>query len=426
MNGKTASPAGAVRRHRHIPALDGVRALAVGAVLLAHLGRGWSFAGALGVDVFFVLSGFLITSILLAEYAATGRLNFRRFYARRVLRLTPPLLLALVLFFPFRAYLFDLPMWQTAHHYAKTVVMTLTYVGNVADFKDQMGSFGHFWSLAVEEQFYLVWPALLLLLMAVATWRSGLLASLVAVLGLGFAAWNVWSSSAARGKDMYVFESLLPTRAWELLAGCLLAVVVSGGALVHLRERRWWSAVGVAGVLLFVAAMYHYRLAGPLTDDAYRGMWRLGVLAVTAAAVLMVLSLVMSESGPLAALLSWAPIAWIGKISYGLYVYHYPTYHILSGVLPATFTTAHPFLFDVTRMAAAFVVAGLSYALWERPFLRLKSSGRFGGRAPVEPATPTGTPAGARTAMLDSTLPIQRAVLPAGRDTALTAAPHGG
>ena len=144
---------------RYLPALDGVRALAIAIVLAAHGGVAWFRSGGVGVDLFFVLSGFLITSILAAEVAATGRIGFRNFYARRLLRLAPCLLLTCAFVAVARQVTTGQVPWSA-------LVIALTYTANwVRAFSDaDLSWLIHCWTLAIEEQFYLLWPPLLLLL----------------------------------------------------------------------------------------------------------------------------------------------------------------------------------------------------------------------------------------------------------------------
>ena len=359
-------------RHERVASLDGVRAVAIWLVLLAHLGWGWAFAGALGVDVFFVLSGFLITSVLLDEVARRRTVGLGAFYARRALRLYPAVLVALVVFFPFRRYLFVQPGWQTVHHWVKTSLIAATYTTNIGSLKDQMGALGHFWSLAVEEQFYLIWPATLMLVAWISRRRAGRMACAVAAIGTVSLVLDLWSISAGRGKAMYTFASSLPMHAWELLLGCCLAIVLTVDVVERLRNYRAWSFLGIAGLAVIIWSAWTHGIA-QISDDAYRSMWRSGALETTVATAALLFCLRLSDKGFAPALLRLRPVAWTGRISYGIYVYHYPIYHILSGALPGV-PTRHPWLFGVFEISCSYAVAAASFYLIERPFLRIKDS----------------------------------------------------
>ena len=359
-------------RHERVASLDGVRAVAIWLVLLAHLGWGWSFAGALGVDVFFVLSGFLITSVLLDEVARRRSIGFGAFYARRALRLYPPVLVALVIFFPFHRYLFDLAGWQSVRHWVKASLIAVTYTTNIGSFKDQMGTLGHFWSLAVEEQFYLVWPAVLLLVGWLTRRRASRMVCAVAAIGAVSLAVDLWSISPSRGKAMYTYEASLPMHAWELLLGCCLSIALTSDLVERLRNYRAWSFLGIAGLAVIIWSAWTHGIS-QMSDDAYRSMWRSGALETTAATAALLLCLRLNSKGVVPTLLRLRPIAWTGRISYGLYVYHYPIYHILAGVFPGV-GPRHPRLFAILQISCSYAVAAASLYLVERPFLRIKDS----------------------------------------------------
>ena len=216
------------------PDVEGLRALAVAAVVVYHAWPQWLPGGFVGVDVFFVVSGFLITSLLLREFESTGTISLRRFWARRARRLLPAATVTLVATAVAGRLLLDgLSTGVLARDLAAAAGMVANIrFGMIGD--DYLTSslppspVLHFWSLAVEEQFYLVWPSLVLVTLRVG--RSGdggrrLLGAVVVALGLGSLAWSVaWTSS----EGVWAFF-LLPTRAWELLAGAAVALGVRRG-----------------------------------------------------------------------------------------------------------------------------------------------------------------------------------------------------
>ncbi|MDT4989525.1 MAG: hypothetical protein QOI74_3619 [Micromonosporaceae bacterium] len=326
------------------PALDGLRAVAVVGVIGYHLGHRWLPGGFLGVDLFFVLSGYLITGLLLDEYARRGRIGFATFYARRCRRLLPALVLVLVAVAAAVRWLE--PVWHWSERRGD-LLATLCYVANwhfivtdqsyFAEFAAQ-SPLRHAWSLAIEEQFYLVWPILIAVCLRYARrW-------LPAVLTGGAVA------SAAAMIVTYVPDN--PTRAYagtdtraqQLIIGALLAVCAA-------RSARWaaWSAIAatVAGIALVATVRddggFYYRGGATLVALVFAGL----VYAVDNA-----------PRSPLTRLLALAPVAWCGRISYGLYLWHWPVL-LFFPQLPA-----------VAVVAVVFGLATGSYYLVERPIRR--------------------------------------------------------
>lgn len=315
------------------PALDGLRAVAVLLVVLAHVGMpGMPFAGQVGVTMFFTLSGFLITAILLEEARDTGSISLRRFYLRRALRLLP----ALVVIVGVVALL-------DPHGALARSIYVLAYIGNWARVAGaDLGPLNHTWSLSIEEQFYLAWPLLLVGLVRALTPRA-----LVLVI-LGGALASAALRFALAGEEMRIMLGA-DTRADALLVGCALAVMVVHGGIP---TRRPWVLAASLTVLVGLGALSSYQLALPL------------VAPLTAAVILEALH----GSAPL----EIAAIRYLGRISYGVYLWHFAIVMVwreqvmalplplrLGGVLLST-----------------LLLASVSYHVVERPFLRLK--GRLG------------------------------------------------
>ncbi len=348
------------------PQLDGIRAVAVILVIAFHLGAGWVPGGFIGVDVFFVLSGYLITGLLFDELTRRGRVDLARFYARRVRRLLPATVLVLAV-----AIVGTLGLLDRVDHAA---------VGDDATYSALYGvnwHFGlaerdyfaagdvpspliHFWSLAVEEQFYLVWPALLLGLWAAARRvrpatppTRRLLGAVLVLTAAGAAA----SVLPAAGPLTYYGTH---TRAYQLLAGAALAI----GAR-HLIARTGVSAaVQGAGVVLGAGALAALALLAHAIPDAqdYPGGAALGV---TAAGVALIAALDLTGDHPLRRLLGARLPAAIGRLSYSLYLWHWPTIvflPLLARRHDAAWLAATP-----TLIAAMTLAAMLSYRLWEQP-----------------------------------------------------------
>ncbi len=292
------------------PALDGLRAVAVVLVFLFHARLPGFEAGFLGVDVFFVLSGYLITTILLAEIDRTGSVNWRRFVLRRLWRLAPAVMALCVIFLLVAPILFP-----EVRSPVLDVFLTLSYMSDlsVALLRNPQ-VLSHSWSLSVEEHFYLCWPLVLS-----ALWRLGsrrLLAILV-VLYLVASIWRVWVLSS--GADWWVVYFRLDTRLSGLMFGACLAALCRAMSVEWLSERAKWLLVG--WIVLAVASVQ----SGDWRDD---GMLIWGVPAVELATAALILG-VRSGGGGLAAVLSLAPLRWLGKLSYSLYLWHYPVLRLL-------------------------------------------------------------------------------------------------
>ena len=228
-------------RGRHLPGLDGVRALAIGGVFAYHLGFGWASGGYLGVDLFFVLSGFLISSLLVEEWLEKSTIGLAAFWGRRARRLLPGLLLMLAVLGVFLLAFGPGPLVDL-HEVRDDALATVLYVANWhqlfahQSYFDQYAApspLQHTWSLGIEEQFYVVWPLVMLGLLSLGRgrWRAvGL-----AVAGAGAAASAGWMAFlAAHGASVNRLYYGSDTRAFDLLIGALLAFAVAGRA-THVR-----------------------------------------------------------------------------------------------------------------------------------------------------------------------------------------------
>ncbi|MCK9923863.1 acyltransferase [Frankia sp. AgPm24] len=322
-----------IRRGGRNPALDGVRGLAVLAVLVFHMDslRG----GHLGVDVFFVLSGFLITGQLLAEQDRTGRVSFTQFYLRRAYRLLPAFLL-LVAVAATAVLVLGGGRADERSSFLGSLASSLLYVNNYVQVVSQStgaGWLGHTWSLSLEEQFYLLWPLLLVL-----ACRWGQLARRLPVVLLGGAvAVLLWRdlliAHGATGRRMYF---ALDTRADALLVGCALAAWLraaragaagedAAGLVWRRRVERVRAALPVVGPLaLALLAVGAWRIPadwGPRPSMLSHGGYT--VVALVAGALVLALELGATSSWLYRALAA-APLAWLGRISYGFYLWHFP------------------------------------------------------------------------------------------------------
>lgn len=338
------------------PALDGVRALAVGMVLLFHAGFEWMSGGYVGVSVFFTLSGFLITSLALVEHDGTGRLGVLAFYSRRVRRLLPASLVCLggVVVAAWLGQFEGVThlrrdLWAALLQVYNWFVLSVgeSYGTQVSRAVGQRAPLDHYWSLAVEEQFYWVWPLALVLILRLRD-RARLMVT-GALTAIGVIAAIVTSSVVGADATYFATQARLP----EILLGALAAFAMHRRPTRE-RLRALMAGLSVLGLGVIVAAAVVWPGRG---GPAYHGWFP--VLGIASVALIVGLQVV----SPVRAVLSCAPLVLLGRISYGVYLFHWPIYTLVDerrlevGQWP---------LFGV-RVAITFTVAGVSYALVERP-----------------------------------------------------------
>jgi peptidoglycan/LPS O-acetylase OafA/YrhL len=332
------------------PDIEGLRAVAVVLVVLFHAGVPGIGGGYLGVDVFFVISGFLITSLMLRELDRTGRLSLLRFYGRRARRILPAASLVLVATilasYHWLGFLRGDEIAEDGR-WAALFASNFRFAGQGVDYlasQEPPSPAQHFWSLAVEEQFYFVWPAAIVLLIWLG-FRWALPYALGAAVAASFA-YSVWQT----GTTWSYFSPA--TRAWELGVGCLLAV--AAGRLRRIPARIATAMAGVGLALIVVAA---------LTFDT-----RTPFPGYAAALPVLATALVLAGRGD--ALLGRRPLQWLGRLSYSLYLWHWPVLMIAEqahgGPLPAWTRAALVLL--------SLALAAVTYACVEDPIRR---SGRL-------------------------------------------------
>jgi peptidoglycan/LPS O-acetylase OafA/YrhL len=350
------------------PALDGLRAAAVLAVMLFHAEVGWAVGGFLGVDAFFVLSGFLITSLLLAEWMRNrprprgrGHIDLVDFYRRRLRRLLPALLLMLLGVAAYGAFVAKSSDISSLRDDA---FAALVYVGNWHQMSAPQGYFAQFaspsplqhtWSLAVEEQWYLIWP---LVIVALLHFRMRLTTFLrvVVLLAISSSVLMALLYNSGHGTSRVYYGT--DTRAQELLVGSALAVMFTQWGYLKSRWARMTShvAAGLAVVVLVVAW-------GSI-DGSTAWLYRGGFLLLAVCVALVVLSVIQPDRTPLRWALSLRPVCWIGAISYGLYLWHWPVYVWLTS---ARTGVSDPTVLLAIRFAVTFAIATASYYLVEMP-----------------------------------------------------------
>jgi peptidoglycan/LPS O-acetylase OafA/YrhL len=350
------------RRFAYHPALDGLRAFAVLAVLAYHLDAGWARGGFLGVDAFFVLSGFLITSLLVGEWAQRGAISFTGFWARRARRLLPALLLVLL---AVAAYaMFEVPAEQLDRLRGDGLA-TLFYGANwrfiasgqsYFDLFSEASPLRHMWSLAIEEQFYLVWPLITFTCLRLARGKRWLLGGVcVAGAAASITTMAVLYDPSDPSRAYYGTDS----RAHLLLIGAALALVLGRWTPARGAARSSVHAVGLVGGLGCVAA---WAFVPDTASWMYRGGYALFGLCVAA----VITSAIQPGGFALRSLLSLPPIVWIGRISYGLYLWHWPVIVFAS---PARTGLDGPTLATL-RVGLTFAFATASFYLVEQPIRR--------------------------------------------------------
>jgi peptidoglycan/LPS O-acetylase OafA/YrhL/lysophospholipase L1-like esterase len=356
-------PAPVRNNQRYMPGLDGLRALAVASVVAYHVDLGWAQGGLLGVGVFFTLSGYLITDLLLGQQESTGRLRLADFWLRRARRLLPGLLVMLAVVVAW-VTLLDRPLLPAVRG---AVVASAFYVTNwwlIAQHSSYFAQFGppsplgHLWSLAVEEQFYLIWPWLLWIGLRLRRSRAVTDTRLAAASLLLAAASAVTMGLLYQpGYDPTRVYDGTDTRAFALLIGAALAFVWPSR---HLREEvadraRWiLDGAGAAGLVVFAVLVWRTSEYSPFL---YRG----GMVLLSFATALMVAA-AASPASRFGRVLGWRPLRWLGVRSYGIYLWHYPII-VLTAPPGGRDTPARA----VLQVAAVIGCAALSWRYIEEP-----------------------------------------------------------
>ena len=404
----------------YLPGLDGVRGVAVLAVMAFHFGVAGFSGGLLGVDVFFVLSGFLVTSLMLGEHGRTGTIALARFWARRARRLLPALFVLLAGVCAYATW-----VGGDVTQIRGDALSTLGYVANWHYIVAGQGYFVrygapspllHTWSLAVEEQFYLVWPILTLPVLRRfgrrgLAWTAGTLMAASAAL---CAALSLTGASIDRlyyGTD---------TRAQAIMAGALVAVLLgrSGEPGARRSDRRrtrgrgkLLAAAGAVGAAFVAWSLHAVQGSGPFL---YQGGFLLVALG-TAAVVAVVAT---RPRALLTRAMSWRPLRYAGRISYGLYLYHWPIFLVIDH--GHTGLEGAPLL--AARFAATFTVAEISFRLLERP---IRSRRLLAGRRALVLA-PVAAAAVVVGLVVSTTAPPTAAAIPADRRAPVHFAGPGG
>src|SRR6266542_4669771 len=348
------------KRLSYLPGLDGLRALAVMAVLLFHAGQRWIPGGFLGVDVFFVISGYLITCVLLENRERTGSVGLKQFWFRRARRLLPALFALLlgtlavsVLFYP-----------DEVAKLRGDTLAALGYLTNwyfILDHQSYFDEVGrpslvrHLWSLAIEEQFYLVWPVVLALLVGRLR-AGGMFLFLVGAAAASSVLMAVlWNPEAGPTRVYYGSD----TRAAGLLIGAALAFVWAPWKLRQSRARAYTVALNFGGLIALVGLIYlHVEL------DQYRSFLYHGGFALVSLSTAVVIAVAVHPSAHLGRLLGLPPLRWLGTRSYAVYLWHWPVFMLTR---PGLDVSIDGWELLALRLGITLLLAEISYRLVERP-----------------------------------------------------------
>ena len=405
-------------KSRYIPALDGLRTLAVVAVVLYHLNLTWAQGGLLGVTIFFVLSGYLITRLLLNEIAKTGRIDLKSFWIRRIRRLFPAVVTVVVV---------TCALCTVFNHVMLTkmrpdILPSLLFFNNWWQIMQDVSYFNalgdpspltHFWSLAIEEQFYLIWPPLLLAMVSMHVSKPNTRRVVLGLAAVSAVAMMVLYNPATDPSRVYYGTD---TRVFSLLLGAWMAFIPDrdlaparlvrhlgldrlAGAAKHDKSKsdtaeaattkpselaRFWSSpasIDLMGVVGLVGLAAMVALTNGYTAFQYRG----GTL-LCSILTLMVIAACVQPQGMVARALAAEPLVWIGKRSYSIYLWHYPLLLLMNPVANINDTPWWHYILQVLLVVAA---AECSYRFIETPFRK----GAF-GRTVAELRDGTTTPAG--------------------------------
>jgi peptidoglycan/LPS O-acetylase OafA/YrhL len=343
----------------YLPGLDGIRAVAVLSVIAFHLNFGWASGGLLGVQVFFVLSGYLITDLLVAEYRRHHGIGLKQFWIRRARRLLPALFVMLFVTVGW-ATLFDRSQLAALRSdlpsgifYYSNWWFIFQHISYFARFGPP-SPLGHLWSLSIEEQFYLVWPLLLLVGLRYIRARRTLIA--ITLAAAAASAIEMGALYVPAGDPTRVYDGT-DTRAFALLIGAALAFALprrQNFAPVTPSARRLLNGVGAASLLGIIVMVWH--------TSQYESFLYEGGMLLLALLTALLISVTIHPGSDMGTILGWEPLRWVGERSYGIYLWHYPV------IVLTTPIDAPPSVVRATlQIAATLVLAALSWRYVEQP-----------------------------------------------------------
>ena len=372
---KHAAPAsakhGRISKSRYVPALDGLRSFAVLAVIFYHMHLGWAPGGLMGVTIFFVISGYLINGLLVAEQQQTGRIDILAFWMRRIRRLFPAIFLSVAGTVAL-CTLFDHTLLDKMR---PDIIPSLLFYNNWWQIFRDLSYFEaagdpspltHFWSLSIEEQFYVVWPLLLIVLFKLKVGKKTI--SRVALVLALVSAVEMALMFNPHGDPSRIYYGT-DTRAMSLLLGVWLAVAWPSAAFgeepsLSNRNQATWIGFNIAGIVALGALVAIIGFTNGYSAFPYYG----GIALTSVLSAVVIAVLVVPETW-LAKVFALPPFVWIGKLSYGMYLWHFPILLLTSN--PNT-TTATPWWMYVIQLALIIGVAWLSFTFIEDPIRKGK------------------------------------------------------
>lgn len=373
----------ALARSKRRPALDGIRALSVVAVMIYHANPAWLPGGYLAVNVFFVLSGYLITGLLLKEASRWGTIDLVSFYKNRARRLLPALFVVVAVVTAVGAHILTS---NARAHLRGDALATLLYVANwrfILEGESYFASTGdpspfrHMWTLAIEEQFYFVFPILLLGLMTLARGRRRRIAwglvALAAVSALVQAWIYLTQIKTMPTPDPSRIYYGTDTRANELLLGAATAVAMTYWRKRTLRAHA--ARLTVIGMAAFAAIFAYFALAHEDSAWIFLG----GMVFFSLLVCFVIVAVEVWPSSLLADALSWKPIVWIGELSYGIYLWHWPLFVFLNEQR----TGWNEWVLLAVRLALTLVLATISYYVIEQPIRTKRVHAKLGNTKSV-------------------------------------------
>ncbi len=387
-----SAPKRQLNRVPYLPGLDGMRALAVVAVMLYHANHTWLGGGFLGVEVFFVISGYLITLLLIGEHERNGRVNLGQFWLRRFRRLLPAVLTMMGAMAVYMALFKRQPQGRTRGDFLGGIFYSSNwyqiFVGQGYTANEAFVPFRHLWSLAVEEQFYLIWPLVMVGLLRlgrnrlprVAMWLFGISAWISVMIGILYAGGDVATTCAPEAMNGYwklfgrcvsINEALYLgtfSRAGGLMMGAAFAMVWRPMALMRGRVRdkaRQLDVLALLGLALLGVLVWKLTLSGDGRSTGIRfDPWLFrGGFFLTGLATLMVIAAVTHQRAMMGRLLGNRIFNYIGTRSYGMYLYHWPIYQIIRGQAGVPMTKAQWLL----AMAITLPITEASFRYIETP-----------------------------------------------------------
>lgn len=341
---------------KNIEGLNGLRGVAVVMVIIAHLGGPFPLGGLIGVDIFFTLSGFLITAITLTEFKNTGNISLPKFYARRALRLFPA-------FFVFLLCLIIFVSVFMPSRLEEVKTETLYSLGYAVNFSKAYGWYDiqwlwHVWSLSLEEQFYLIWPMVFWLTLAFFRPKDNGF-RLILILVIFSIAWRIFLTwNGATTSRLY---HGLDTRNDTILMGSALGVLYINGFSFNARNFfDKWRIHLILGASLILLGLFF------LVDSGRPEFYLYEIPIIGLCTCILVFEVSQSPKGKLSQVLAWKPLAWVGTLSYGIYLWHYTIFRLLSNVNPSSW-----FILFV-GVPLALGVASVSYYFLEKPLMGLR------------------------------------------------------